>query len=110
MVETLHEQTQNGKIVYECKGMSVLDKCGDGGGGSALQYDGIIGQPCSSTEAGAVWTDGGDKKCLPSEGSTNTVPCSCKKPAEVPTDPVVTPTDPVVNTAETCRIAISHNR
>ncbi len=93
MVKVLQE---DGKIVYECKGMSALDKCAESnGGGGKVPYDGIIGNPCTSNGDGSVWTNGGDKKCLPSEGSTNTVPCSCKKPADVPMEPV-TPPAPVV--------------
>ena len=108
MVEVLREKTTGGKIVYECKGYAQLAKCSEGGGnegggnegggnegggngGDELQYDGIIGRPCSSTEANAVWTADGDKKCLPSEGATNTVPCTCKKPADITPDPVNLP-------------------
>ena len=44
--------------------------------GSALQYDGVIGEQCQD---GATWTkdDAGDKKCVASKDATETMACKC---------------------------------
>ena len=65
---------------------------GDQLGGGLLDYDGIIGQPCTDNGDGSVWTAEGDKKCLSAEGSTDIVACSCQTPEGAPTTPAKTST------------------